>query len=97
VRKYLLDGVTVSDLCEEHGLYPTLFRRWQKEFSEGGAAAFANESNREINQFRKRRGEAERELGRKKEVFAEVMEKYVRRKRAVRVAGGHLGERRAPG
>jgi transposase-like protein len=35
-----LDKVPVSDLCEETGLRPTVFYRWQKEFFENGAAAF---------------------------------------------------------
>ena len=28
-----------SDLCDQHGIHPTLFYRWQKEFFENGAAA----------------------------------------------------------
>ena len=40
LRRHLLDKVPVSDLCEEHGLQPTVFYRWQKEFFENGAAAF---------------------------------------------------------
>jgi transposase len=39
LRRHLLDEVPVSDLCEETGLRPTLFYRWQKEFCENGAAA----------------------------------------------------------
>ena len=40
LRRHLLDKVPVSDLCEETGLRPTVFYRWQKEFFENGAAAF---------------------------------------------------------
>jgi transposase len=40
LRRHLLDQVPVSDLCEEPGLQPTVFYRWQKEFFENGAAAF---------------------------------------------------------
>ena len=39
LRRHLLDKVPVSDLCEELGLRPTVFYRWQKEFFENGAAA----------------------------------------------------------
>src|SRR5271169_3872132 len=39
LRRHLLDKVPVSDLCEELGLQPTVFYRWQKEFFENGAAA----------------------------------------------------------
>jgi transposase len=37
LRRHLLDKVPVSDLCEELGLQPTVFYRWQKEFFENGA------------------------------------------------------------
>jgi transposase len=40
LRRYLVDKVPVSDLCEELGLQPTVFYRWQKEFFENGASAF---------------------------------------------------------
>ena len=32
LRRRLLENVAVSDLCEELGLQPTVFYRWQKEF-----------------------------------------------------------------
>jgi len=35
-----VDKVPVSELCEELGLRPTVFYRWQKELFENGAAAF---------------------------------------------------------
>jgi transposase-like protein len=34
LRRQLLEGVPVSDVCEQHGIHPTLFYRWQKEFFE---------------------------------------------------------------
>ena len=40
LRRHLLDKEPVSDLCDELGLQPTVFYRWQKEFFENGAAAF---------------------------------------------------------
>ena len=81
LRKHLLDGVTVSDLCDDHGLNPTVFYRWQKEFFEGGAAAFTKESSRQISQMKRKLAEAEEQLTRKNEVLAEVMEEYVRCKK----------------
>ena len=32
LRRHLLDHVAVSDVCDELGLAPTVFYRWQKEF-----------------------------------------------------------------
>jgi transposase len=40
LRRHLLDQVPVSDLCDELGLNPNVFYRWQKEFFEHGTAAF---------------------------------------------------------
>jgi hypothetical protein len=36
----LLEQEPVYKLCDEFGLQPTVFYRWQKEFLENGAAAF---------------------------------------------------------
>jgi transposase-like protein len=36
----LLEKEPISKLCDELGLQPTVFYRWQKEFFENGAAAF---------------------------------------------------------
>ena len=40
LRRHLLEQEPVSKLCDELGLQPTVFYRWQKEFFENGAAAF---------------------------------------------------------
>jgi len=45
LRRHLLDGAAVSDLCDEYGLHPTVFYRWQKAFFENGAAAFERRSD----------------------------------------------------
>jgi transposase len=43
LRGHLVDKVPVSELCEELGLRPTVFYRWQKELFENGAAAFQSQ------------------------------------------------------
>ena len=40
LRRHLLDKEPISKLCDELGLQPTVFYRWQKQFFENGAAAF---------------------------------------------------------
>ena len=40
LRRHLVEKVPVSDLCEEHGIHPTLFYRWQKDWFEHGALVF---------------------------------------------------------
>ena len=38
LRLHLLEHTPVSDLCDQHGIHPTMFYRWQKEFFENAAA-----------------------------------------------------------
>ena len=40
LRRHLLEKEPISKLCDEFGLQPTVFYRWQREFFENGAAAF---------------------------------------------------------
>jgi hypothetical protein len=40
LRRHLLEKEPISKLCDELGLQPIVFYRWQKEFFENGAAAF---------------------------------------------------------
>src|SRR3954454_19463462 len=40
LRLHLLEHTPVSDLCDQHGIHPTMFYRGQKEFLENASAAF---------------------------------------------------------
>jgi transposase-like protein len=51
LRRHLLEKEPISKLCDELGLQPTVFYRWQKEFFENGAVAF--EQKRPSNQLRR--------------------------------------------
>ena len=58
LMRHLVDKVPVSELCEELGLRPTVFYRWQKEFFENGAAAFPSQERprRQVEEKQKRIG-----------------------------------------
>ena len=43
-ERHLLEKEPISKLCDELGLQPTVFYRWQKELFENGAAAFAQDA-----------------------------------------------------
>ena len=40
LRKHLVEGTAVSELCDQYQLQPTVFYRWQKQFFEKGPLAF---------------------------------------------------------
>ena len=51
LRRHLLDKVPMSDLCEELGLQPTVFYRWQKEFFENGASMCGPNATPGVSQY----------------------------------------------
>jgi transposase len=80
LRRHLLEQVPVSDLCDEYQLHPTIFYRWQKQFFENGAAAFAS-SRPTTTPWEQKIAALEAKLARKHEVLSELMEEYVRLKK----------------
>ena len=46
IRKHLLEGVVVSELCEENNLQPSVFYRWQKMLFEQGSQVFEGATNK---------------------------------------------------
>jgi len=84
LRRHLLEKTPISDLCDQLGLNPTLFYRWQKEFFENGQAAFENTGRRrkaEDDAKDRKIAALEDKLQRKNEVLAELMEEHVQLKK----------------
>ena len=84
LKRHLLEKVPVSDLCDDSGLQPTVFYRWQKEFFENGAAAFERKSSRNgrhASKPEKQIAELEKKLQRKNEVVSELLEEHVQLKK----------------
>ena len=76
LRKHLLDKNLVSELCDECGLQPTVFHRWQKQLFEQAAESCFHRT-RKSESTRLKRQTAE--LATKDEVLGEVMEENVAR------------------
>jgi transposase len=69
--------VSVSKLCDELGLQPTVFYRWQKEFFENGAAAFQAKARTGHQAEQERVQFLEKKIQRKDEVLAELMREHI--------------------
>src|SRR5213080_3235505 len=91
LRRHLLDKVPVSDLCEEHGLQPTVFYRWQKEFFENGAAAFQGKSRPDHQGEQQRIEFLEKKVQTKDEVLAELMAEHIALKKVLGNSNRDLG------
>jgi transposase len=83
LRRHLLDNVPVSDLCEELGLQPTVFYRWQKEFFENGAAAFHGQGRPDHQAEQQRIEFLEKKIQTKDEVLAELMAEHMALKKSL--------------
>ena len=84
-RRHLLDKEPISELCEELGLQPTVFYRWQKEFFENGAAAFQRKSvpTDQVEPSRNGSSILEKKIQTKDEVLAELMAEHVALKKSL--------------
>src|SRR5213593_5012674 len=83
LRRHLLDKVPVSDLCEELGVQPTVFYRWQKEFFENGAAAFEQKRPTNHSADQERIAYLQKKIQTKDEVLAELMAEHVALKKGI--------------
>ena len=83
LKRHLVEKVPVSDLCDELGIAPTLFYRWQKEFFENGHAAFDNgRKSKAVEDAKDQKiQQLEAKLSRKNEVLAELMEEHTQLKK----------------
>jgi len=83
LKRHLLEKTAVSDLCDELGIGPPVFYRWQKEFFENGHTAFDNgRKNKAADEAQQQKIERlESKLQRKNEVLAELMEEHTQLKK----------------
>jgi transposase len=82
LKLHLVEGQSISTICDEHQIHPTLFYAWQKTFFENGAAAFERSPGpRKKQQEETRIEKLEAQIQRKDEVIAAVTEELVRTKK----------------
>jgi len=83
LKKNLVEKVPVSDLCDQYGLHPTVFYRWQKEFFENGARAFEKKRGSGTSKLEKEIDRLRNKLSKKNEVLSELMEAHVALKKSL--------------
>jgi transposase-like protein len=81
LRLHLLEHTPVSDLCDQHGIHPTMFYRWQKEFFENGSAALELRSRRASDAKDRQIALLQQKLQRKHEVLSELVEEHIKLKK----------------
>ncbi len=87
LRLHLIEKQPVSDICDQHGLNPNVFYRWQKLFFENGAAAFVQTGNghkdSQSKKLEKKVSQLQAKLSHKDEVISEIMADHVQLKKSL--------------
>lgn len=86
LREHLIGKVPVSEVCEKHGVQPTLFYTWQKKLFEQGATVFEQpraKSPRQRAAEQRRINALEAKIRNKDEVLAELMSEHVALKKSL--------------
>src|SRR5438874_12138936 len=83
LKRHLLEGTSVSDICDELGIKPTVFYSWQKLLCENAHLAFDNGRKSKVAEDAKEKKieQLEAKVQRKNEVLAELMEKHTKLKK----------------
>lgn len=83
LKRHLVEGTPVSDLCDEYGLNPNLFYQWQRQLFENAHLAFDNARKfKAVEDAKDQKIEKlQAKLQRKNEVLAELMEEHTQLKK----------------
>ena len=77
LRRHLIEKVPISKVCEEAGVVPTLFYRWQEQLFVNGAAALESKRHGERSEEQARLEKLQNKIRQKDEVLAELMAEHV--------------------
>jgi len=83
LRLHLIERQPISKICEEAGVAPSLFHRWQEQLFANGALALENKYRPERNKDKERIEKLESRIRQKDEVLAELMTEHVALKKAL--------------
>lgn len=83
LKRHLVEGVPVSDLCDELQLNPNVFYGWQKQLFENGVLTFQRARKTQVDPRDERIEQLEAKLRQKNEVLAELMQEHVALKKAL--------------
>ena len=85
LREHLIDKVPVSEVCDKHGVQPTMFYAWQKKLFEEGARVFeqARGASRVASGEGRKIESLEAKIQQKNEVLAELMGEHVALKKTL--------------
>lgn len=82
LRRHHIDKVSVSKVCEEEDIQPSLFYYWQKQLFENATAALQPSDAPRVRELERENEALKAKIAKKDEVIAEISEEYVAIKKA---------------
>jgi transposase-like protein len=83
VRRHLIEKVPVSTVCQETGITPVMFYRWQDQLFQNGTAAFDHKGPQAPTGEQARIEKLEKKIQQKDEVLVELMAEHIALKKAL--------------
>jgi len=83
LREHLIDRTPVSDLCDKHGISPTLFYQWQRTLFENLPVLFERSGRSSVKEKKDQVEKLQKKLAHKDEVIAQIMEDFVEVKKRI--------------
>jgi len=94
LRRHLLDKEPLSKLCDELGLQPSMFYRWQNEFFDNGAAPFESKGRANHSAAQERIASLEKKVQTEEEGLAELRAEHIALKKSWGTLTGAWVQRR---
>ncbi len=91
LKKHLVDGASLSDLCDQNSIHPAMFYRWRKAFFEKGHLVVFQNSATKSSAAEKQIVRLEQKLTKKNEVLSELMEEHVALEKVLGKSECHMG------
>ena len=95
LKAHLVDKKPISDLCDQRGIQPSQFYRWQQEFFERGSLVFESRGEKPSTALERKVTALEEKLVRKDSVLAELLEEHVALKKVLGRVEAQMGAARS--
>lgn len=86
LKEHLVDKAPISDVCKKHGIQPSQFYYWQKQYFDEGTFDNSKGKAEQLPQLKKANKKIkylEERLQNKDRVLAEMMEDHIRLKKSI--------------
>ena len=83
LKRHLVNGEAVSDICDDIGLSPNVFYKWQKMFFEQGSQVFERKPKNRRDRLEKEVSDLKKDITEKESVISELVTELIKSKKNI--------------